>query len=127
MDNEARRINLSRIPAKDRAAAWKRLVDWYPKIAAWCADPFVRAVKAPFDGELIIELPGIYSSFEEVTRAIQRAKSKREIEEIIDETERRWQADQLPVTDDQWPRLTTCVYLRVQQLEQIQLKNAQQP
>lgn len=59
MSDQARRINLSRSPEAQRAEAWARLQSNRPALAAWCRDPLVRAVKAAFDGELIIELPKV--------------------------------------------------------------------
>lgn len=57
MSDAPRLINLSGIPEARRAEAWAKLQKKHPALAAWCRDPCVRAVKAAFDGELIIEIP----------------------------------------------------------------------
>ena len=52
-----RTINLSRLPQADKAALWARLCTQHPALAAWCKDPCVQALKAAFDGELVVTLP----------------------------------------------------------------------
>lgn len=57
MSDAPRQINLSRLPEAQRAEAWALLQKNRPALAAWCRDPLVQAIKAAFDGDLIIELP----------------------------------------------------------------------
>lgn len=54
-----RQVNLSRIRPEHRAEAWRRLQEKHPALADLVQDPFVQAIRAAFNAEIVIEIPEI--------------------------------------------------------------------